>query len=224
MKVLGKLIILLLLVGGLASCDGMDATYKEFIKDGPIVYIGKVDSLKAYSGRNRVMLEWQKLLDPRAKKAKIFWEDGTKSVEIPLTNTLSKTQYIVDNLAEGTYVFEVYTFDDYDNTSVKVEVPGTVYGETYEHLLFNTKVKKAVLKGQQLTITFAESLDNTFQSSEIVYTNAEGKEQSAILKAPQTILEIKNFTGRQFKYRSVYLPDPTSIDLFYSEYDDYVIN
>ena len=48
----------------------MDATYKEFIEEGPIVYIGKVDSLKAYAGRNRVMLEWQKLLDPRAKTAK----------------------------------------------------------------------------------------------------------------------------------------------------------
>ena len=46
----------------------MDATYKEFIEEGPIVYIGKVDSLKAYAGRNRVMLEWQKLLDPQVLK------------------------------------------------------------------------------------------------------------------------------------------------------------
>ena len=32
------------------SCDGMGSSYEEFIKDGPIVYIGKADSLKV-SGR-----------------------------------------------------------------------------------------------------------------------------------------------------------------------------
>lgn len=70
MKLFKKLIFIFLSIGALISCDGMDATYKEFIEEGPIVYIGKVDSLKAYAGRNRVMLEWQKLLDPRAKTAK----------------------------------------------------------------------------------------------------------------------------------------------------------
>lgn len=223
MKILRDLIILVSFVGGLASCDGMDATYKEFIEDGPIVYIGKVDSLKSYSGRNRVMLEWQKLLDPRAKKAKILWENGTKSVEVPLTDNSVKTQYIVDGLAEGTYVFEVYTYDTSGNSSIKVEVPGTVYGETYENLLFVTKVKKVVLKGQQLTVTFAESLEKTYQGSEIVYTNTDGQEQKVMLNAPKTTINITDFAGSSIKYRSVYLPDPTSIDLFYSEFDEYAV-
>ena len=55
MKLFKKLIFIFLSIGALISCDGMDATYKEFIEEGPIVYIGKVDSLKAYAGRNRVM-------------------------------------------------------------------------------------------------------------------------------------------------------------------------
>ena len=53
MKLFKKLIFIFLSIGALISCDGMDATYKEFIEEGPIVYIGKVDSLKAYAGRNR---------------------------------------------------------------------------------------------------------------------------------------------------------------------------
>ena len=40
----------------MVGCDGMDATYTDFIKDGPIVYIGKADSLKAFSGKNRIKL------------------------------------------------------------------------------------------------------------------------------------------------------------------------
>ena len=77
MRLFKNFALVFLFIGTLASCDGMDATYKEFIEEGPIVYIGKVDSLKAYAGRNRAMLEWQKLLDPRAKTAKIFWENRT---------------------------------------------------------------------------------------------------------------------------------------------------
>ena len=57
MRLFKNFALVFLFIGTLASCDGMDATYKEFIEEGPIVYIGKVDSLKAYAGRNRAMLE-----------------------------------------------------------------------------------------------------------------------------------------------------------------------
>ena len=107
MRLFKNFALVFLFIGTLASCDGMDATYKEFIEEGPIVYIGKVDSLKAYAGRNQAMLEWQKLLDPRAKTAKIFWENRTKSTELQLTDKAGLTQVIVKDLAEGSYVFEV---------------------------------------------------------------------------------------------------------------------
>ena len=109
MKLFKKLIFIFLSIGALISCDGMDATYKEFIEEGPIVYIGKVDSLKAYAGRNRVMLEWQKLLDPRAKTAKIFWENRTKSTELQLTDKATLTQVVVEDLAEGMSLKSVHT-------------------------------------------------------------------------------------------------------------------
>ena len=99
MRLFKNFALVFLFIGTLASCDGMDATYKEFIEEGPIVYIGKVDSLKAYAGRNRAMLEWQKLLDPRAKTAKIFWENRTRSTELQLTDKAGLTQVIVKDLA-----------------------------------------------------------------------------------------------------------------------------
>ena len=173
MKLFKKLIFIFLSIGALISCDGMDATYKEFIEEGPIVYIGKVDSLKAYAGRNRVMLEWQKLLDPRAKTAKIFWENRTKSTELQLTDKATLTQVVVEDLAEGSYVFEICTYDTYGNSSIMSEVPCAVYGDVYEKLLFNTKVKTAVLKNDVLTVTFAASLEPTFFASEITYMSSE---------------------------------------------------
>ena len=217
MRLLKNLTLVLLFIGALASCDGMDATYKEFIEDGPIVYIGKVDSLKAYAGRNRVMLEWQKLLDPRAKTARIFWENRTKSADVQLTDKSKNTQFIVNNLDEGSYVFEVFTYDAYGNSSIVSEVPGTVYGDIYEDLLFNTRVKTAVLKDGVLTITFAASLESTFYGSEISFVNPAGTNTSVILKAPQTVIKIEGFVGDHINYRSIYLPEKTALDYFYSE-------
>ena len=212
MKLFKKLIFIFLSIGALISCDGMDATYKEFIEEGPIVYIGKVDSLKAYAGRNRVMLEWQKLLDPRAKTAKIFWENRTKSTELQLTDKATLTQVVVEDLAEGSYVFEICTYDTYGNSSIMSEVPCAVYGDVYEKLLFNTKVKTAVLKNDVLTVTFAASLEPTFFASEITYMSSEGKNKTVLLKAPATQVKIDDFAGDHITYRSVYLPEETAIE------------
>ena len=211
MKLFKKLIFIFLSIGALISCDGMDATYKEFIEEGPIVYIGKVDSLKAYAGRNRVMLEWQKLLDPRA-------------TELQLTDKATLTQVVVEDLAEGSYVFEICTYDTYGNSSIMSEVPCAVYGDVYEKLLFNTKVKTAVLKNDVLTVTFAASLEPTFFASEITYMSSEGKNKTVLLKAPATQVKIDDFAGDHITYRSVYLPEETARDYFYSESDELEIN
>lgn len=224
MKQFKNLTLAFLFIGILVSCDGMDATYKEFIEDGPIVYIGKVDSLKAYAGRDRVMLEWQKLLDPRAKTAKIFWENRTKSIDVSLTDNSKITQFVVDDLAEGTYVFEVCTYDTYGNSSIMSEVPCVVYGDIYERLLFNTKVKSAVFEDGELTVTFAASLESTFFGSEITYMNSENVSKTVILKAPETVIKIDDFNSSHFTYRSVYLPEKTAIDYFYSTSEIYDFN
>ena len=53
------------------------------------------------------------------------------------------------------------------------EVPCAGDGDVYEKLLFNTKVKTAVLKNDVLTVTFAASLEPTFFASEITYMSSE---------------------------------------------------
>lgn len=227
MKLFRYFAVLSLIIGVLTSCDGMDATYKEFIKDGPIIYIGKADSLKAYSGRNRVMLEWEKLHDSRAKTAKIFWENRTKQVEVKLdelSEKAGKNQLLVGDLAEGSYVFEVCTYDLYGNTSIVSDVPGIVYGDAYESMLYHVKARKVEQSDEVLTITFTETFDKTYHGTEISYINSEGKDAIVILESPATSIKITNFSGSEFSYRSIYLPQPTSIDCFYSESISYVIN
>ena len=57
------------------------------------VYIGKADSLKAFSGKNRIKLTWQMQNDPRGVKAHIYWKDRTESVEINLDRSQKELEY-----------------------------------------------------------------------------------------------------------------------------------
>ena len=85
------------------------------------------------------------------------------------------------------------------------------------------RVKTAVLKNDVLTITFAASLEPTFFGSEITYTSIDGGDKTVILKAPETQIKIDDFAGDRIIYRSVYLPEETAIDYFYSESDEFEI-
>lgn len=75
-----------------------------------------------------------------------------------------------------------------------------------------------------MTVTFAASLEPTFFASEITYMSSEGKNKTVLLKAPATQVKIDDFAGDHITYRSVYLPEETAIDYFYSESDELEIN
>src|SRR5690606_39672587 len=87
-----------------SSCNKMDSTYREFLGEGPITYTQKVDSLRAFAGRNRVLVAWSSILDPRVKKINITWLGGDKVLEVPV-NSPADTVTIIDGLKEGNYVF-----------------------------------------------------------------------------------------------------------------------
>lgn len=202
------------------SCDGMDAYYKEFIEDGPIIYIGKVDSLQSYAGRNRVKLQWKELLDPRAKRAKVFWGNRTDSIEFRMEQA-ADNQFFIDGLQEGSYVFQFYTYDEIGNSSIVSETPCNVYGDVFEGLLTNIRITSSKLKDGILTLTLPKVEDETYVGIEITYITSRGEEKIVMKEVDGTTISIENFDSNKFVYRSVYLPEDTAIDYFYSTSDEY---
>ncbi len=103
-------------VAFLAACSKMDDTYDEFIKDGEIVYIAKVDSVNAYPGNNRLGLSMLLISDPRISKVKVYWDAGGQgdSTEkaIQRTADVDTVRFSFNKLAEGTYTFYIYTYDN----------------------------------------------------------------------------------------------------------------
>lgn len=229
----------ILAVSFLLSCSKMDATYIDFIKSGEIVYTGKVDSLKAFPGKNRMKLTWLLVSDPKITKNAVYWNDRADSLVIDVIKTADtdSIKVIIENLTEKTYTFDVYTYDDFGHSSVKASVLGTVYGDIYANTLYNrplnTAVYNATTKNTLLT-WFGVSAQAV--SVEINYTDNAGTNQIVtnlpVLdpqypnrpKALAPTTNLPNYKkGTSFQFRTGYKPTPLCLDTFYTSWNTFLV-
>lgn len=212
----------ILLVGFIISCSKMDSNYSGFIKDGPIKYTGRPDSLKVHSGNHRLKLSWIIFADPKINRALIYWNNRKDSVNVPIARTggIDTVNVTLSNMNEGTYVFEIFTFDAEGNKSVKTEILGNVYGENYQKTILIRPVNVASVIGRDSAridwgaVSFKEAI-----SSELSYTDLLGGSHKLDVSSEiaATILTNVNATT-SFTYRTKYLPSPLAIDSFYTGY------
>lgn len=226
--------LFMLFIGSLFSCTKMRDNIQPFIASGEIIYTGKVDSLIANPGKNRVQLVWLLVSDPKITHCKVFWNDGLDSLNVPVhkTDKTDTIKVVIDSLNEGLYSFDVFTYDDAGHSSVKAQVTGTVYGENFSSSIFNRSIDSAeyhpLSKDVQIKwfgiAAQAASLD-------INYTDTNGlarfkhitKVISDTLK-PAAFLERDTLPGyldgTNFTYRTGYLPTANAIDTFFTDYKE----
>jgi hypothetical protein len=210
------------LAGLIFSCSKMDSTYSDFTKDGPIKYTGRPDSLRIHPGNNRLKLSWVIFADPKINRALVYWNNRKDSVNVPITRTggTDTVNVQLDNMNEGTYVFEIFTFDGNGNKSVKTEVVANVYGENYQKSILIRPVNVASVIGDDTAridwgaVSYKEAV-----SSELSYTDLSGNYHERVISSdtPSTVLPNVN-SATTFTYRTKYLPSPLAIDSFYTDY------
>lgn len=197
------------------GCNKMDSTYKEFLKDGPIIYSQKVDSVKVYSGRTRVLITWLPIRDPRVSKLNISW-GGNIEKEIPITS-VRDTSVLIEGLVEGNYVFNFYTSDDVGNRSVKTEALGTSYDTLYEKGLTLRDINTLTRAGSSVSISYRSITGvEAYAGQEITYLSSGGQTKKFILAANESNVTISDFSGSSLTHRSIYKPQSLSPDIFYS--------
>jgi hypothetical protein len=212
----------------LFACSKMNATYEHFIRDGEVVYIARVDSVKAYPGNNRIGLSMLLMSDPRISKVKVYWSAGGQpdSTEkaVQRTDNIDTVRFSFPKLAEGTYTFNIYSYDNAGHRSVKNDVIGTVYGERYIAQLVNRAIKSGTYDDLAKTATikwFGVGIDVLGQ--EIIYTDNLGTERKIYAKhegaADSTVVLPAYKKGNSFQFRTLYKPEPNAIDTFYSNYE-----
>jgi hypothetical protein len=219
------------------GCENMNDKHDKYFEDGETIYIGKIDSIKAFSGDERIKFRYW-LSDPRAKTLKVYWSNRKDSITIPVTAHAAKDSFevVVGNqkaIAENNYTFQWVSWDDYGNHSVVFEKNATVYGSRYKSRLTNKIVSSIELSGNNLTVNWAAPTNSEDTGVEISYTDVSDNpvklfisnedmryeviENDGMAKNRyKSTLENIDFT-KGVKYRTLYLPEPSVIDTFYAQ-------
>ncbi len=219
-KICCYIMVLSFAIGTFTACKKMDSTYKDFIVPGGITYVGKANAPMVQTGRKRVKISWLRGSDPNIVHAKIFWNNHNDSVQVTIPATGDTISYMINNLPEKNYSFIIKTYDAKGNTSVPVEVFGASYGDLYQESLLSRPVTESILYTDSLSIIWGGAdVSNGAYATEVKYTDKEGKEQ---VKSFATDLSTSTLTdmkaGTKYMTRTVYLPDSSSIDTFYTSF------
>ncbi len=215
--------VLLALAGIFGGCSKMDDTYKQFLEDGMKVYIGMVDSVFVYPGNNRLQLGWLPPSDSKAISARVYWNNRQDSIDLPITRSETGKDTIkvmFDDLAEGTYVFEIFTFDNQGRRSLKKEVVTRVYGDVWNSTLLSRPIDAHLVdEDDVMKITWGGVPYPTVHGTEMTYEDLDGHSHTLFIPADETITYIPNFLTPQIvDLRTVYLPGPLALDTFYTPY------
>lgn len=209
-----------------ACNDEMD-DYRKYAEGGEISYTEKLDSIKIFSGRERLMIQGVLDADPKVTSLRVYWNGKKDSIVIPVTrnSAVDTLNAYINNLEENIYNFEIRTYDDELNSSIPVYVTAQVYGERYQSSLYNRPVINNILIGSDLTVNYANmDLTTGVLGTEIVYKSINSTENKELFVPIDSVqININDFTsGSEYKYRTIFLPEPTSIDTFYTEYKSFV--
>lgn len=138
-----SLVFLMTALFVLIQCDDMNSIHEKYYDWGEDVYMGVVDSLKAYAGYEKVRFTWELNADPRITKTVIYWNSRADSAVVDVNRTQSgrlQMNYDIAPIDEYSYVFEFVTKDDDGHFSLPVEVSVDIYGESYIQTLKNRSV------------------------------------------------------------------------------------
>lgn len=208
------------------SCSKMDDTYKEYVVPGGIIYVGKADSVKVYPGRERLNITWLRGTDPNTREAVIYWNNKADSLVLPVKETSPKDVVTasITNLPENSYTFSIYTRDNAGNSSIRVDVQGISYGQQYESSLLTRPVNETRLIGNNLRVIWLPSDSAAFRT-EVIYIDKTGVEKVVKVPFSEDTTLLENYKeGASFRFRTLYLPTPATLDTFYTGYDTRAVN
>jgi hypothetical protein len=208
------------------ACSDMNDLHQPFLDRGEITYAAKVDSVATHIGRNRIQFELI-VKSQRIKTVRIYWNDykdanadvilfrDSSDVDISGKGIFKK---IVDNLAERSYVFKLVSFDEFGNISLPTEISAYVYGSKYQNVLVARSMRSTVVdKDGNLRITWGIA-DGAY-GSEVRYTDLSGQVQTQTFRIAESVSLVGGVKGNtSYEFRTVYRPDTTGIDNFYTDY------
>ena len=154
------------------GCNDMNSIHEQYL-DGEQVYAGKLDSLKAFSGFDRLKIIGNTQFLGNSKRATVSWNDQTKTFAIDQIAD-NKFEIIIDGLVERNYEFDVITSDENNNQSVKQTLRGRVFGNVFIGGQAPRRIVEFDILNSTDYIVWANSLESEF----VIYTTVRYENNS----------------------------------------------
>lgn len=205
-----------------AACTKMNDNIDQYLSQGEIIYIAKPDSVHLFAGKERFKMDFW-LSDPRATEMRVFWNMRKDSLVIPIQEGRDFADMISviadNNITEGQYTLYLVTRDKYGNTSVNAEENVSVYGEVYQNALNSRLIDSKSIASGKLTINWGNCYSDDEVGIRVSYTDTEGTVRSvtyetATLEKTSVISSVDQ--TKEVSYTTMYLPEPTAIDTFFT--------
>lgn len=135
-----------------ASCDNANDLLNQYIKDGPIIYAGKIDEMTTQSGYYRVRTNIFPAEDVNRSHCVLRWNitEGVKdSVRLEYSPAKFDEEmgcyYTIINISksndiEGNLEISAQNIDAFGNRSIITTGSAYIYGESYVSSLINAQV------------------------------------------------------------------------------------
>lgn len=188
--------LLLIMTSFFYSCTGMNDNVDKWL-DGEIIYGAKVDSVKAFSGKNRIQLNLY-VGSQRIDNILIYWNSQKDSTIVDVNNKTGVFSTILENLEEKDYLFQIYTFDQYGNRSLRTDANGSAYGSKYEEGLLSRSTNKYYTKFDPTVHTLSIYWGGLIEGAtalKISYVDVEGNQQTEEIGMDTQYTKIENIAS-----------------------------
>ncbi|MDR0573257.1 MAG: discoidin domain-containing protein [Tannerella sp.] len=208
------------------SCSDMNDMHDKYLRDGEKTYVGRVDSIKTFSGDERVLIQYW-ITDPRVKSLHVLWNQKRDSIIVPVPEhkPLDVMEVMIGegngSIAEGDHTLFFYSHDERGHRSVVFETLINIYGERYQEQLLNRRVTgNEPSDDGTLVINWAGANSNDEVGVEIVYTQqGKTKPDTAYYPDMGSAVTLENVDYTQgVTYRTLYKPTPEALDTFYTSF------
>src|SRR5699024_6319288 len=130
---------------------------------------------------------------------------------------------LINDLQEGEYLFELVHYDPIGNRSMSVDTNAMVYGMQYSRGLGNRMIESITQHEDKVSIQWDSSSEGMV-GVEVNYTDMNG-----VLRTVQFSVDLDSSILEQvdiqekIEYRTLYKPEELSIDTFYSDFNEIIL-
>lgn len=207
----------------LPSCDKMDDIQRKYAEKTEQIYLGKVDSLKYAPGFGRAKLTWYISSDPRIDQTVIYWNLRKDSIVKEFNRAspgVVKDSITIDNLPEGTTLFEFRNVNKEGETSLYSSASVTIWGQNFADGLHARELEELDFDYSQslYTITLSPAVEgDSVVYSQVVYTNKHGQQKTVNIDRDSANAMLADFPdGGEFSFQTIFFP-PQGIDTVYND-------